>query len=252
MESNQQAADAINGELFNAEAQAHGTDKGFHGYHRFYPLFLSQLPRDEAFTIVEIGFGEGGSIKLWRSLFPNAVVICLDRGVSQEGDGYRVLQVDQADQAAMESVVQAIPQPVRLIIDDGSHHPGHQLSSFSILFQQLLQPGGLYVVEDIETSYWLCGELYGYPLRYGLFNRWSAVEALKLAVDHLNRTFLSPQDRNLVEYSMMLAGLSPEATAMIGLLSFGQNCVIATKMQEGDLHYVERPYAHAARTARAG
>lgn len=239
-------------ELFRSTADNCGSDKGSgHGYHRFYPLFLSQVARDEKFTIVEIGYGKGASIEMWRRLFPQAFVVCLDRDVSTEGDGYKVLKVDQGDPTALEAAIAEIPGPVRLIVDDGSHHPGHQLASFSILFANLLEPGGFYAVEDIETSYWLCGELYGYKLRYGLFNRWSAVEALKLAVDHLNRRYLSTEDRNLIEYSLMLAGLSPEASGQIGMLSFGQNCVVASKMQTEDQAFQNLPYAYAHCTARA-
>jgi hypothetical protein len=240
-----------NEELFEANANACGTDKSrYHGYHRFYPLFLAQLNQKEAFTIVEVGYGNGESLLLWRQLFPQAFIVCLDRDVSESGDDYTVIKVDQSDAIALEEAMQAIPQPVHLIIDDGSHHPGHQLSTFSIFFKELLQPKGIYIIEDIETSYWLCGELYGYTMRYGLFNRWSAVEALKLAVDQLNRKFLSSEDRNLLEYSMMLSGLSPESTSLISMMTFAQNCVIINKIIDQDVDYLEGAYPYANFTAR--
>ena len=40
-----------------------------------------------------------------------------------------------------------------IIIDDGSHIPGHQLTSLACLLPAL-NPGGLYVIEGLETSYW--------------------------------------------------------------------------------------------------
>ena len=243
----------MNEKLFEANANACGTDKSrYHGYHRFYPLFLSQLDQNEPFTIVEIGYGNGDSLILWRKLFPKAFIVCLDRDMSESGDSYTVLKVDQSDTHALEDAMEAIPQPVRLIIDDGSHHPEHQLSTFSIFFKELLQPKGTYIIEDIETSYWLCGNLYGYTMRYGLFNRWSTIEALKLAADHLNRKFLSPEDRNLLEYSMMLTGLSPESTSLINMISFAQNCVIMNRSTDQDLAYAEQQYTYARFTARRG
>jgi hypothetical protein len=236
---------------FQAVGDACGTDKiRYHGYQRFYPQFLVPLRRLRRLGIVEIGFGEGQSISLWQTLFPQAHVYCLDRDVSQSGQGFDVLQVDQSDPAAVADVVQRIAHPVHLIVDDGSHYPPHQLSSFSLLFETLLQEGGIYILEDIETSYWLGGEIYGYPTRFGLFSRWSTVEVLKLAVDYLNRTFLSDQDRSLVEYSMSIAGLSPAAAGMVSMLSFGQNCVIASKMKQDDLSFVERPYIYENYTSR--
>ena len=33
------------------------------------------------------------------------------------------------------------------IIDDGSHHPQHQITSFKYLFEKGLKPGGVYIIE---------------------------------------------------------------------------------------------------------
>jgi hypothetical protein len=242
----------FNAELFRQVGEEAGTDKVlYHGYQRFYPRFLAPLRRrKKKFGIIEIGYGEGQSIPLWKNLFPAAHVYCLDRDVSLEGDGYTVLKVDQSDAEAVEQAMKLIQHPVPLIVDDGSHFPPHQLSSFSMLFEGLLEPGGVYIIEDIETSYWNSGDIYGYPTRYGLYSRWSAVEILKLAVDYLNRNVLSQLDRNLVEYSMMIAGLSPLAVESISTLTFAQNCVLATKAWPGDQAFVERPYRFSDFTAR--
>ncbi|SBO42788.1 hypothetical protein [Cyanobium sp. NIES-981] len=236
---------------FRRIGDACGTDKTLHhGYQRFYPQFLAPLRRRRRLAIVEIGYGEGKSIPLWRALFPQAQVICLDRDVSASGEGYDVFQVDQSDPEAVKAVIERIDQPVHLIVDDGSHVPAHQLSCFSILFEHLLVPGGIYIVEDVETSYWTNGDVYGYPTRFGLYTPWSAVEALKLAVDYLNRSCLAPQDRTLVEHSLAMAGLSPTAVGLISMLSFAQNCAIATRMLPEHLAFFERPYLYPALTAR--
>jgi hypothetical protein len=105
-------------------------------------------------------------------------------------------------------------------------------------------------VEDVETSYWISGDIYGYPTRYGLHNRWSAIEVLKLAVDYLNRSCLSPDDCSMVEYLMAMASLSPSTAGQISTLTFAQNCVIHTKVLERDRPYLERPYIHSAKTVR--
>jgi len=70
--------------------------------------------------IVEIGFGEGQSISLWQTLFPQAHVYCLDRDVSQSGQGFDVLQVDPSDPAAVAAVIERIAHPVHLIVDDSA------------------------------------------------------------------------------------------------------------------------------------
>lgn len=242
----------ISRSYFAELANACGTDKAaVHGYQRFYPLVLSMLSQAEPFSIVEIGYGNGASIALWKGLFPQAFLICVDRDVSEQGDGYVVIQADQEQPEQLEQVLSHPPSPVRLVIDDGSHLPRHQLSSFSLIFETILEPGGFYIIEDIETSYWLAGDLYGYPIRAGMFSRWSAIEALKLAVDDLNRCVLDPDDRNLLDYSMLIAGLKPSAAKLINTLTFAQNCVLIGKIEPGDSDYQEKPYCYAPFTARS-
>lgn len=245
------APPVINRSTFADLANACGTDKSsVHGYQRFYPLVLAQLNALEPFTIVEIGYGNGASIPLWKGLFPHAYLICIDRDVSEEGDGYVVIQADQDEPEQLQAALRNPPSPVRLVIDDGSHHPRHQLSSLSLLFEAVLEPGGFYIIEDIETSYWLAGNLYGNQIRAGLFSRWSAIEVLKLAVDYLNRSYLSEEDRNLLEYSMLITGLDPAAARTINSVTFGQNCALLVKNELGDNDYQERPYGYGPFTAR--
>jgi hypothetical protein len=46
---------------------------------------------------------------------------------------------------------------IDIIIDDGSHINEHVIETFKILFPKL-KDGGIYVIEDTQTSYW---EEYG-------------------------------------------------------------------------------------------
>ena len=70
-----------------------------------------------------------------------------------------------------------------MIIDDGSHLPSHQLLSLETLWPSLA-PGGLYIVEDVETSYWAQhATLYG----YSYIGQPSIVDRLKLVADTINR-----------------------------------------------------------------
>ncbi len=45
-----------------------------------------------------------------------------------------------------------------IIIDDGSHVPQHQIISLACLLRAL-NPGGLYIIEDLKTSYWCWSDL---------------------------------------------------------------------------------------------
>ena len=72
---------------------------------------------------------------------------------------------------------------------DGSHLPTHQRVSFEALWPAVV-PGGLYAIEDIETSYVDDGsDCYGYKLYAGIGEAppKNAVEQFKRLVDVVNR-----------------------------------------------------------------
>ena len=58
-----------------------GTDKVLHhGYHFYYPKHLERL-RDEEFNMLEIGYQDGHSCRMWERYFPKANVFAMDIGV---------------------------------------------------------------------------------------------------------------------------------------------------------------------------
>jgi hypothetical protein len=63
-----------------------------------------------------------------------------------------------------------------IVIDDGSHIASHVHASFRALFPAV-RPGGWYVIEDLETSYW--GSHEGGPTG----TSGTAVELVKSVVD---------------------------------------------------------------------
>ena len=52
----------------------------------------------------------------------------------------------------MDEVTEEIGE-IDIIIDDGSHINEHVIDTFKLLFPKL-NDGGIYVVEDTQTSYW--------------------------------------------------------------------------------------------------
>jgi len=157
------------------------SDKTYsHGYHRHYPsLFASQnIDRTSTFRMIEIGFGQGSSVPLWENLFPNADIIWIDyssdpgdrvhcvpgKAKCQAGTRSRFYFGSQSNATFLRSVVQeecgTLPC-FDIIIDDGGHGYQQQLISFQVLFSTALKPGGMHLIEDIETSYWTYGEQYG-------------------------------------------------------------------------------------------
>lgn len=227
--------------------KAAGTDKVIHhAYERFYANFLSSF--DGSGSIVEIGYGQGKSVELWKSLYPTAFLYILDRKVELEGDGYRAIKCDQSSTAQLSEMNAFLKDKnVSVIIDDGSHNPDHQLLSFNSLFD-ILEEGGVYIIEDIECSYWKRGSLYGYETEYGLNSNRSLINKLRMLPHWINREFLSPNDEALFSQSLLEEGFNLDLLKDVASVSFAQNCLAITKCFESDRQYHKRKYRHSANT----
>lgn len=142
-------------------ATRHKTDKwGGHWYARHYDFHFGPL-RDKPLTLLEIGVGGyddpragGESLRMWRDYFPRATIYGLDIVDKSAHDEARIRTVlgSQDDPALLERLSREAGG-FDIVIDDGSHLCGHVIRSFEILFP-LLNPDGIYVVEDLQTSYW--------------------------------------------------------------------------------------------------
>lgn len=133
-----------------------GTDKnllGGHAYAASYERALKRF-RFKHVKVLEIGVLNGFSLLTWRSYFPFATTIGVDIVPKQHMTGARtrVYSVDQSDSASLQALAKD-EGPFDIIIDDGSHQCAHQLLSFETLFESL-SDGGIYVIEDVQTSFW--------------------------------------------------------------------------------------------------
>ena len=124
----------------------------------FLPLYDRALApyAGRAVTLVEIGLAEGGSLELWRAfLGPEARLVGADieeRCREYAAPGTEVLIGDQGDPGFLAELAQHVGA-ADIVIDDGSHVCSHQIATFEALFPRL-NDGGLYVCEDLHTSYW--------------------------------------------------------------------------------------------------
>jgi len=132
----------------------HVVDKWLHYlpiYDRFFLPFRGQPVR-----MLEIGVGGGGSLDMWRDFFgPDATIFGIDINPKCSGRVNPPNQVrigSQADATFLDEVLAELGRP-DIVLDDGSHIGSHQIASFRHLFPQL-PPGGLYLIEDLHTSYW--------------------------------------------------------------------------------------------------
>ena len=106
--------------------------------------------------MLEIGVNRGGSIDLWRRYFGDeATIFGIDIDPSCAASVSPPNQVrigSQADPTFLASVIAEMGAP-NIVLDDGSHIAEHQAASFKALFPAL-QDGGIYIIEDLHTSYW--------------------------------------------------------------------------------------------------
>lgn len=142
-------------QLLDHLAEHFGTDKGSSG-HNYTPLYanLFQPHRYEPLTLLELGIWKGASLRMWRAYFPNATIIGLDRDPTKanlSGTDAVGLEGDQNDRQVIDHIA-SLYGPLHIIIDDASHISSKTIRSFELLWPHLA-PGGIYVIEDLQTSY---------------------------------------------------------------------------------------------------
>lgn len=226
----------------------HGTDKvHHHRYDRFYPRYLKELGKIKTdFGMVEIGIDRSKSLSMWLEYFPSSHVYGMDIGAEMKGERHCIFKGDQSkleDLVNFKRFISAFHHKIYFINDDGSHVPEHQVNTFNYLFLHLLEPGGIYIIEDVETSYWKKGDLYGYGISYGYRHPKSIVEIFKALVDDLNKEFLSPHNRKI--HTLVHTSVDDDTKNMISTITFGSNCIIITKKTKDEMMIPDRSYRFA-------
>ena len=210
------------------------TDKlNRHAYDRYYDRYFAPFRHKKDVMILEIGADNGMSMRLWAEYFTKPKGIHgISYGVSTDQkkvacdwkpsacEYVKIFTGDQSDPVFLKSFTAT---KYDLIVDDGSHLPAHQITSFSHLFPDALKDGGLYVIEDLETSYWdqPGASIYGYSLAgagIAAAQKYSAIEKLKLLVDVLMRFHVSHSGLSIFEGDKYIADVT-----------FGQGLVIIRK-----------------------
>ena len=146
--------------FFNA-AYKFGCDKvTAHSYEGAYARHLARYQNVSDLKILEIGVGGegyasgGASLQMWSEIFPQANVYGLDifdKSFLNVGK-IKTFILDQGDSFALKSFAEEYG-PFDIIVDDGSHMRSDVLTSLFNLFV-FLKPNGVYVIEDLMTSYW--------------------------------------------------------------------------------------------------
>jgi hypothetical protein len=182
---------------------------------------------------LEIGVLAGGSMHMWRTYFgPLATIFGIDINPDCAGYGGLAGEVrigSQDDPEFLRSVVSEMGG-VDIVLDDGSHVASHQRASFDVLFP-LLSDGGLYVIEDLHTSYWPDYE-------GGLKREGTGLEFLKDKIDLMHKHYFT-QGAN-----------KPERIAPIGSIQFFDSIAAIEKRAQLPRHLTIAPTPPSATTAK--
>lgn len=173
-------------------SQQYNTDKKDHGYIGKYEHHFSPL-RDRKLNVLEIGVGgyangqeSGESLRMWREYFYKSYIYGIDifNKSHIDGDRIKTFMGSQSDEAFLRTAHKRM-EVIDVIIDDGSHYNQDVIKSFTVLFP-LMSLGGIYVIEDTQTSYWekVAGIEWGGS--ENLYNPNTSMNFFKGLIDGLN------------------------------------------------------------------
>lgn len=163
----------------------------WHHYFEIYERHFGPYREQNPIHMLEIGVYKGGSLEMWSDYFGKdksfIYGIDIDPTCKRfENDNTKVFIGDQADKIFISQVCSQVP-PLDIVLDDGGHTMNQQISTFEAIFDHI-KPGGVYMCEDLHTSYW--------PAYDGGYRKPDTfIEYIKNYIDKLNAYW--SQDPNL-------------------------------------------------------
>jgi len=138
-------------------ANKYSSDKGTsYGESHNYTEYYYEKWKDYKYTykkILEIGIDRGGSLRMMRDFFENAIIHGIDVQkcwiINENRIQSHLLNATIEDQ--INNFIKNNGSDFDMIIDDGGHNNIDQQITFSLLFKHL-KKGGLYIIEDLHTS----------------------------------------------------------------------------------------------------
>ena len=149
-------------------------------YFDIYDRHFSKF-RNKKVTVLEFGVSHGGSLEMWKKYFgKKARIIGVD--INPECKRFQEGQIEihigsQEDPEFLKKLMKKIGT-VDIVIDDGGHTMRQQLTTFDHTYSSV-NMGGVYLVEDLHTSYW--SDFGG-----GLRSQGTFIEKSKQLIDQLH------------------------------------------------------------------
>ena len=139
----------------------YGTDKANkeHSFNNISYLDIFEryfhCMRDNEISLLEIGVRNAESLRTWKSYFKSGHIfgIDIDPGCKSFEEDRMKIGIGSQDDIEFLSKCFGEKQNFDIIIDDGSHVNSMIVDSFEYLFNNRLNPGGIYIIEDLMCSY---------------------------------------------------------------------------------------------------
>ena len=199
----------------------HGTDKAstVHNYLCKYEHFLRDRKN---IKLLELGVLNGSSLKMWSEYYPDGEVYGVDimpKCQAFTGENRKVITEDLSDKIALERIASIEPD---VIIDDASHWWSHQIKALFVLFPAL-SPGGLYILEDLETNF----RLYSHKgFDDATLSAYEVLEALNEILTSGETFCIGQKNAILLHYKEILESIAMD----IEMMSFIHgSCIIMKK-----------------------
>lgn len=158
-----------------------GADKGshYHNYTEVYSKYFAPI-QDLPLKFLEIGIYKGSSVKMWEEYLPSAELHFADITFERveyfsQRSHYHIC--NQENPKDLRKLMKKTGGNFDVILDDGGHTMKQQITSLVTLFPYV-KSGGMYIVEDLHTSYW--------PGHFGGGGSDSAIAFLKSLIDEVN------------------------------------------------------------------
>lgn len=198
-----------------------------HEYAIAYARYLGPL-RDRALSVLEIGVGcvpimpvEGASLPFWRAYLPCAHLTWMDYDAKcverVEGHADAVFQGDQSSPADLDRVWTK-GGPFEVVVDDGGHSARQQITTLRTYFPRL-PPGGVYVLEDLLTSF-IPGLMDNVPQAH------TAHRFLSDVIAHMHQKEVRRAAGDFLPFSDPIEGTAEIARLAVSIDCFREVCVL--------------------------
>lgn len=212
---------------------ASGSDKyRRHHYERYYEKWLRTFRHKPKMKILEIGAEAGRSLKVWSDYFSYPEKIMglaygeMSDGVEERSSNLKAVSVYRGDQSKKETMDYLMAKgPWDIIIDDGSHVPSHMIFSLFSLWNSV-KPGGLYIIEDLETNYWPDGaKVFDYEMKNQGIDAGPEYSTVS-KIQQIMQVLISRRSIGAAELSVM------PGDQEICAIEWGMNCVAIKRCSE--------------------